>query len=101
MSVIKVALLQMTACGSDQDTNQSKGEAFCRQASEMGVDIALFPEMWNIGYTPCPLQQNAREIGQAQAISQHDGFVTHFRALAKELKMGIALTYLERWNGSP
>ena len=47
MSSIKVALLQMTACGSDQEANLSKGEAFCRQASEMGANIALFPEMWN------------------------------------------------------
>lgn len=42
----------MTACGNDQTANLAKGEAFCRQASRMGADIALFPEMWNIGYTP-------------------------------------------------
>ena len=97
MSMTKIALLQMTACGNDQDANQAKGEMFCRQASEMGADIALFPEMWNIGYTSYNYsQQNAREIWQAQAISQNDSFVTHFKALAKELKMAIALTYLER-----
>lgn len=28
-----------------------KGEEFCRRACTMGADIALFPEMWNIGYT--------------------------------------------------
>ena len=101
MSLIKIALLQMTACGNDQDANLSKGEAFCRRASQMGADIALFPEMWNIGYTPCPSQPEAREIWQAQAIGQQDKFVVHFKGLAKELNMAIALTYLERWNGSP
>jgi predicted amidohydrolase len=102
MSMIKIALLQMTACGNDQNANQAKGEAFCRQASEMGADIALFPEMWNIGYNFYnPSQQNAREIWQAQAISQDDSFVTHFKVLAKELKMAIALTYLERWHDAP
>jgi predicted amidohydrolase len=102
VSVIKVALLQITACGNDQDANRCKGEKFCRYASAMGADIALFPEMWNIGYTFYdPSQQNAREIWQTQAISQDDGFAMHFRELAKELKMAIALTYLERWPGAP
>jgi len=52
MSLIKIALLQMTACGNDQDANRAKGEAFCRQARELSADIALFPEMWNIGSLP-------------------------------------------------
>jgi len=102
MSSVKIALLQITACGNDQDANLSKGESFCRQAKEMGADIALFPEMWNIGYTFCDSSHpNARETWQAQAINQHDDFVMHFKALAKELNIAIALTYLERWNGAP
>ncbi len=44
--IVKVALLQLAACGVDQASNLSKGEAFCRQARLMGADIALFPEMW-------------------------------------------------------
>jgi N-carbamoylputrescine amidase len=102
MSLLKVALLQMTAYGSDQDANLAKGEAFCRRAKEMGADVALFPEMWNIGYTFYdPAQPDTREFWQAQAISQDDDFVTLFKALARELEMAIALTYLERWEGSP
>jgi predicted amidohydrolase len=102
MSSIKIALLQMTACGTDQDANLVKGETFCRQASEMGADIALFPEMWNIGYTFCDSDQpGAREEWEAQAVSQDENFVVHFRELAGELGMAIALTYLERWDGAP
>jgi predicted amidohydrolase len=51
MSELKVALLQMTACGDDQAANQAKGESFCRRAKDLGADLALFPELWNIGYT--------------------------------------------------
>lgn len=51
MSTLKVALLQMSACGCDQAAHLAKGEAFCRQAAAMGADLALFPEMWNTGYT--------------------------------------------------
>ncbi|MBS1252734.1 MAG: hypothetical protein MAG451_01776 [Anaerolineales bacterium] len=126
MSPLRIALLQMTAHGNDQDANLIKGEEFCRRARDMGADVALFPEMWNIGYTsycephpgpsdlwraperwnddePAPdasLEQ-AREQWQAQAIGRDDPFVTHFCRLARELEMAIALTYLERWAGAP
>jgi predicted amidohydrolase len=102
VSTIKVALLQMTACKNDQNANLAKGEAFCRQASRRGADIALFPEMWNIGYTFYdPSEANAHTRWQKQAVSQDDNFVKHFKALAQELGMAIALTYLERWDGAP
>jgi len=102
MSLIKLALLQMTACGTDQDANLAKGETFCRQANGMGADIALFPEMWNIGYTFCDSDQpGAHEEWEAQAVGQDENFVVHFRELAGELRMAIALTYLERWPGAP
>jgi predicted amidohydrolase len=88
MSTIKIALLQMTACGDDQEANLTKGETFCRQASDLGADIALFPEMWNIGCTFYDsAQPEAHAIWQVQAVSHHDNFVKHFKALARELGM--------------
>ncbi len=51
MCVMTIALLQMIACGDDQEANLAKGEEFCRRARDMGADVAVFPEMWNIGYT--------------------------------------------------
>lgn len=102
MKVIKVALLQMTGCGYDRAANLAKGDAFCRRARAMGADIALFPEMWSIGMTFFNPQHNGeREHWQAQAISRDDPFIIHFRELARELRMAIALTYLERWEGAP
>jgi predicted amidohydrolase len=124
MSQFKVALLQMTANGSDEAANQAKGEDFCRRASAMGADIALFPEMWNVGYTPNqswdpsfnlwrgptrwseerrPVSKvpDLSKIWQGQAIGRNDPFITHFQALAKSLGMAIAITYLERWDGLP
>jgi predicted amidohydrolase len=58
MSAINVALLQMSSCGTDQEASLAKGEAFCWRAREMGADVALFLEMWNIGYT---FDRSARE----------------------------------------
>ena len=82
----------------------------------LGADIALFPEMWNIGYTAysenvwrddydplnlSPEELQARSRWQALAVAAEDPFVLHFRALARELDLAIALTYLEKWPGAP
>jgi predicted amidohydrolase len=126
MAILRVALLQMAPCGTDQQANLEKGEAFCREARTMGADLALFPEMWNIGYagyapslgengdlwraperwmageaSPWEALREAREHWQAQAVERKGAYVTHFRALAHELDMAIAVTYLERWPGAP
>jgi N-carbamoylputrescine amidase len=102
MKLINVALLQMAGCGHDSDASLAKGDDFCRRARAMGADIALFPEMWNVGMTFFdPQQEGAREHWQARAISRDDAFIKHFRNLAVELKMALALTYLEQWDGRP
>jgi N-carbamoylputrescine amidase len=102
LGMINVALLQMTGCGSDKNANLAKGDVFCRRARAMGADIALFPEMWSVGMTLYdPKQEGDRERWQAQAISRDDQFISHFRRLAKELNLAIALTYLEKWTGAP
>jgi len=126
MPDLRIALLQMDACGIDQDANRRKGDSFVRQARAMGADIALFPEMWNVGYAPMEgLSQNSGDIWRApsvwqratrpvpavdaemrrrwqeRAIERDSPFVEHFRNLARELDIAIALTYLERWPGAP
>jgi len=89
----------MAACGNEQNANKAKGEAFCCQARALGADVALFPELWNMGYSPA--KRTERRKWQAQAIPADGPFVTHYRKLAKKLKMAIALTYLEQWSTGP
>ena len=116
MSTLKIALLQLTAFGLDQERNALKGEEYCRRARDLGADIALFPEMWNIGYTAYsenvwrddydPLNLSPEEMAkraqwQALAVGAEDGFVVRFRELARQLNMAIALTYLEKWPAAP
>lgn len=126
MPDLTIALLQLTSHGMDQDANLAKGDAACRRARELGADIALFPEMWNIGYTfepgvPLPegdiwrapalweppaeelnaAQERAVAAWQAHAVAPAGPFVSHFRSLARELDMAIAVTYLERREGPP
>ena len=114
MKFLKIALLQLTSHGYDQKANKEKGLEYCHKASELGADVALFPEMWNIGYTPfdpvvCendydpkdPRYQEAIKEWQERAIDQESDFFISFRKLAKELNMAIALTYLEKWHIAP
>ncbi len=93
---LHIALLQISSHSTDLAANQSKGEAFCRRAAAMGADVALFPEMWNIGYTHCPSDADGRAAWRALALTQQSEYVIHFRDLARELDLAIALTYLER-----
>src|SRR6478672_8452517 len=102
MSQLKIALLQMTSYGVDQDANLAKGEEYCRRAAAMGADIALFPEMWSIGYTFYdPNDPGDKDRWRAQAIDHDNPFILHFRGLAQQLNMAIAITYLERWPVTP
>jgi len=111
--MLQVALLQLCANAEHQEANRQKGDAWCREAKALGADIAVFPEMWNIGYTwytgcskdledqrrDAPAERVARAHWQALAIGKDDSFVVHFQRLAAELEMAIAITYLERWSG--
>lgn len=126
MHELRIGLLQMTACGTDQEANRHKGDAFVRRAQSIGADIALFPEMWNIGYAPLDgvkpnsgdiwrspsswresekpapnIDPEVRRRWQEQAIPRNGAFVKHFRTLARELDIAIGLTFLERWEGPP
>ncbi|MBD3367452.1 MAG: carbon-nitrogen hydrolase family protein [Candidatus Eisenbacteria bacterium] len=110
MSELTVALLQMESAGFDQDANAEKGEHFCREAAGRGADIALFPEMWNIGYRPWrdgvrdgsfrslsddEAEQALRERWAERAVPLDGAFVGRFRELASELGMAVGVTFLE------
>ena len=116
MSTFTVALLQMSSAGYDQEANLRKGDVFCRRAAALGADLALFPEMWNIGYAPFaePGRRGPEREGSdaeptaddladwhTHAVESDAAFVNHFRQLAHELDLAIAVTYLERWDPVP
>lgn len=105
----KVALLQLNRCSNEKDTIE-KGIKACKKAKEMNADIAVFPEMWNTGYELLfegNLDDN-RNISQKnidewknKAINMDSNFVLEFTKLAKDLKMAIALTFMEKTDDSP
>lgn len=99
---LRVALLQMAPTGEGLDAQRDKAIAFCRRAAAQGADIALMPEMWDAGYpTPGPLGQRDRERFAEAAHAPDSPWLLAFAALARELEMAIAVTYLQAWEGAP
>ena len=96
MNSLKVALLQLLPENSI-DNNLREGLQACRKAKNMGADIALFPEMWSVGYR---IPESMDKL-KASAVSADSKFVTSFGRLAKELDMAVGITFLERYDPLP
>jgi len=91
-----IALLQLLPEGS-QEENLRKGLEYCIKAKQMGADIALFPEIWNIGYNLTP----NREKTEKSAIGLDSDYIVQCREFAKKLDMAIGVTFLEKYSPSP
>ena len=96
MNEFCVALLQLLP-EETQEGNLQKGLEACRRAKAMGADLALFPEVWNIGYR---LEQPPEALAEA-AIGLEGPFLQAFRGAAEALDMAVAVTYLERFAPLP
>jgi len=101
MDSLTVALLQLRSPGADPGRAGREGEKACREAARLGADLALFPEMWQIGYADWDDLETAHSTYEELATETDGPFVGHFCDLAKELEMAIVVTYLQQWKGSP
>lgn len=96
MKNLRVALLQFLPEETLGD-NLKKGIEYCRKAKEMDADIALFPEMWSVGYN---IPEDLDEL-KTSAIALDSPFINSFCELAKELQMAIGITFLEQYKPLP
>ncbi len=95
----KVAILQLNAV-NDSNKNLIKGIEACKKAKQLGADIAVFPEMWNIGYE-MPTGNEDISIWKQKSITEDSDYLLKFKELAKELNMAIAITFLEKTKKLP
>ncbi len=96
MKHLKVALLQLMP----EDTiegNLRKGLEYCIKSRDMGADIALFPEMWSIGYD---IPEDIDEL-KSRAVPADGEFVSSFGRFAKQFNMAIGITLLEKYDPLP
>jgi predicted amidohydrolase len=88
---LRIALLQLAGAGYDREASLARGLAACREAAAGGAHLALFPELWSTGYAfPDGDLAHWRE----QALAADDPWVRAFAAVAAELGMAVAITYL-------
>lgn len=95
----KVAILQLDTI-NDSDKSLVKGIEACKKAKKLGADIAVFPEMWNIGYE-MPSNENQINKWVSKAITENDSYLLIFKNLALELNMAIGITFLEKTDDLP
>jgi predicted amidohydrolase len=93
---LKIAFLQILPT-KDTEENLKIGIEACKEAKNKGADIALFPEMWSIGYQFSHKEDELKK----QALSLDSDFVKRFSELSKELDMAIAVTLLEAHDPKP
>ena len=99
MNKFKVALLQLIP-SNEPGENLEKGIAYCKLAKNMGADLALFPEMWNVGYNLPQKEIDVKKFSD-NAIDSDSHFFKEFQNLAKKLEMATGITYLEKWENLP
>lgn len=112
MAKFRVALLQLRPPTS-LDESLERGLTACRRARMLGADLALFPELWNIGYQfdPAASVENFNlddpkcramiEQWRKGAILADSAFIKAFEELAEEIQLAIVLTYLEDFPTGP
>lgn len=94
-----VAILQLNAVNNSNES-LIKGIEACKNAKTLGADIAVFPEMWNIGYEMPDDNENVN-IWLQKSILENSNYLLKFKELAKELHMAIAITFLEKTDDLP
>ena len=97
MKDLKIALLQATPEKTVEE-NLYKGIEFCRKAKLQGSDIALFPEMWSIGYN---IFNVSEKDWTKKAVESTSDFVKAFKREAANIEMAIAITLLEKTDEKP
>ncbi|MBR4502524.1 MAG: carbon-nitrogen hydrolase family protein [Clostridia bacterium] len=93
---VRIAFLQLLP-GNSTAQQLELGRKACEEAKAKGADIALFPEMWSSGYRIPQDRQALKKL----AVAGDSPFVRSFALLAAELRMAIAVTYLEDGEPAP
>ncbi|MGZ4639539.1 MAG: carbon-nitrogen hydrolase family protein [Actinomycetes bacterium] len=101
MATVTIALVQRAARGTDTSRNLARGLAACRDAAALGADVALFPELWQVGYVDCPTDPGGRRGWLDLALDAEDPWLQAFRDVARECDLAVVVTYLQRWPGAP
>lgn len=109
MTSLKVALVQKSAAPNQRKENHRRMLQFIQEATAMGADLVLFPEMWSNGYAPPfpeafdePLHPNFEQERQAwfaDAVEIDSDDVKEVQNAAVQSHIGVCATFLCRHEG--
>lgn len=109
MSAIKIALVQKRAVPNHPKRNLELAVRYIREASCLGADLVLFPEMWSNGYAPPfdgafddptdPAFEKERKEWLENAVTIESGYVTAVKDAAAKYKIGVCATFLSKTEG--
>src|SRR6476469_9926639 len=85
---MKIAALQMVCALGDVEANLKKMRAFCARAKEQGVDLIIFPEAADTGYSMPVIREQAKPWTE--------GAVPALQQMAKEFSLTIVSGVSER-----
>lgn len=94
MRTVKVAATQMS-CSGNIEENISKADALVRQAAAEGAQIILLQELFE---TPYFCQKEKADYYVYATELEHNKAVNHFKAVAKELKVVLPISFYEKKN---
>ncbi|RKN85911.1 N-carbamoylputrescine amidase [Paenibacillus ginsengarvi] len=94
MRNVKIAATQMS-CSSNIDENICRADALVRQAAAEGAQIILLQELFE---TPYFCQKEKADYYVYATELEHNKAVNHFRAVAKELKVVLPISFYEKKN---
>lgn len=111
MDKLKIAMVQRKAVPNDKNANLQLAVQYVLEASRMGADLVLFPEMWSNGYAPpfdgafdnplCAVFDKERAIWLEDAVEIDSKYVLELKKIARELHIGICATYLSKTASKP
>lgn len=106
MSTIKIALVQKKAIPNNKNRNLELAVQYIKEASYLGADIVLFPEMWSNGYAPPfdgafdnptdPAFEKERKEWLESAVTIESDYVTAVKDAAAKYKIGVCATFLSK-----
>lgn len=93
---MQIALSQLRPVRNNPGANMELATRACADARARGADLIIFPELWQLGYSPCPRSGPGRErwIGTAQ--TAEGDWVSTFRDVARAERLAIVTTFLRR-----
>ena len=106
MSAMKIALVQKRAVPNHPKRNLELAVRYIGEASCLGADLVLFPEMWSNGYAPPfdgafddptdPAFEKERKEWLENAVAIESGYVTAVKEAAAKYRIGVCATFLSK-----